>query len=427
MRSPRVCLFGAAGDTGNLGVSALQESTTDGLLARLPNVHLSVFDHRNRPATKPVRVNGDDHPVDFVGAKNTRRIYRPESWAFIRAALKLKLPLSTSAAHLRAADAVLDFSGGDSFSDLYGLHRFATTVAPKQVALALNTPLFLMPQTYGPFDHADVRREAERLVRGARVAWARDPDSFGFLQELLGDDFDAGRHRQGVDVAFGLRPVPSGEGLDSLQGWLGPDRGEPIVGLNVNGMLYATPSADQQYGLRADYRQLVLDLVNRLLRDSDARILLIAHVPGLDGTGADVRASQDVVAVNAGDADRVAAVPPGLAAGELKWVISQVDWFCGARMHSCIAALSSGVPTAGVAYSVKTRGVFDTVGQSDQVVDARHLATEEAVEAIWDIWQRRERIRADLRHQLPDILRRANTQMDTIAAELMNLVGVESS
>lgn len=40
-----------------------------------------------------------------------------------------------------------------------------------------------------------------------------------------------------------------------------------------------------------------------------------------------------------------------------------MDFFTGARMHACIAALSSGVPVYPIAYSRKFTGLFcDTLG-----------------------------------------------------------------
>jgi polysaccharide pyruvyl transferase WcaK-like protein len=63
-------------------------------------------------------------------------------------------------------------------------------------------------------------------------------------------------------------------------------------------------------------------------------------------------------------------------------VIGQTDWFCGTRMHSCIAALSQGVPTAGIAYSDKALGVFETAGAGDALLDARALGSEQIAERV---------------------------------------------
>ncbi|QBI20282.1 polysaccharide pyruvyl transferase family protein [Egibacter rhizosphaerae] len=366
-----------------------------------------------------IDVDGAEHLVELLGAKHTRRVYRPESWAFINASMKLGRGLSAPARRIREADAILDFSGGDSFSDIYGNHRFETTSAPKRVALAHRIPLLLMPQTYGPFRRSDIREEACRLLQGAAMAWARDPDSFEALHDLLGASFDPQRHREGVDVAFGLPPRPvAPEQLGRVGEWLSPQRETPVVGLNVSGMLYSSPDASAQYGLECDYRRVVLDLVGRLLQRSDARIVLVPHVPGVGGRGSDVLANEDIAREYSTASDRLALLPPLSGAREVKSVIAQTNWFCGTRMHACIAALSSGVPTAAVAYSLKTRGVFDTVGQAERVVDSRYLATVDAIDALWEAWEERAVTRAELAGKLPTTLARAEEQMDTIAEQL---------
>jgi hypothetical protein len=56
--------------------------------------------------------------------------------------------------------------------------------------------------------------------------------------------------------------------------------------------------------------------------------------------------------------------------------------FIGSRMHACIAALSQGVPTVGLAYSDKFRGVFESLGLERLVADLRALEAGEVVEII---------------------------------------------
>jgi polysaccharide pyruvyl transferase WcaK-like protein len=77
------------------------------------------------------------------------------------------------------------------------------------------------------------------------------------------------------------------------------------------------------------------------------------------------------------------------------------DFFVGSRMHACIAALSQGIPTVGVAYSRKFAGVFDIVGAADWVVDGRTATDGEAVERIAVLFARRGASRALLRATVP--------------------------
>jgi polysaccharide pyruvyl transferase WcaK-like protein len=65
-------------------------------------------------------------------------------------------------------------------------------------------------------------------------------------------------------------------------------------------------------------------------------------------------------------------------------------------MHSCIAALSQGVPCVGVAYSMKFRGVFESVGMEDWVVDARELDADQAVARVMELYRTRDGIRDEL-------------------------------
>jgi polysaccharide pyruvyl transferase WcaK-like protein len=116
-------------------------------------------------------------------------------------------------------------------------------------------------------------------------------------------------------------------------------------------------------------------------------------------------------------------VPDSLTGCEFKWLIARSDWFCGTRMHACIAALSSGVPTAAVAYSDKTLGVFETCGQGGEVVDPRVCGTDEVVERLWDSYTRRDAVRGSLARHLPAVLSKANEQMNIIAAYCLEVAG----
>ena len=64
--------------------------------------------------------------------------------------------------------------------------------------------------------------------------------------------------------------------------------------------------------------------------------------------------------------DRLVMSSTDLDQSEVKWVISQMDWFCGTRMHATIAGLSTCTPTATVSYSDKALGVFETCGQGGE-------------------------------------------------------------
>jgi polysaccharide pyruvyl transferase WcaK-like protein len=87
-------------------------------------------------------------------------------------------------------------------------------------------------------------------------------------------------------------------------------------------------------------------------------------------------------------------------------------------MHSTIAALSSCVATAALSYSYKTRGVFATCGVADNVIDPRILDTGQTVEALWARYLERDRCHTLLKQAVPQVIERAEQQMDDIVAQM---------
>lgn len=403
-------LAGAAIGNGNRGVEALARAVADGVEREGPGSVLSILDD-GWGVRGPV---GDGHHrirVERVGVRRSRRWHRQESWARIRLAQTLGLRANPTASRIAAADAVLDLSGGDSFTDLYGPQRLAAVSEPKWAALRAGRPLVLLPQTYGPFATASGRRTAERIIRSAALAYARDPWSHDQLLALAGEDADRTRLRRGVDVAFALEPRRPEEGVAaSVEEW-GP---EATAGVNVSGLLRDAAGRDR-FGLAGDYLATMTAVVRDLVAVG-ALVVLVPHVHQADGGGeSDVAAIAEVLArLTSAERERTRVLPPHLDAAEVKWAIGRLDWFVGSRMHATIAALSTGTPVSAYAYSDKTLGVFETCGMGEEVVDARRVAGAEAVAALVASFHRRETTRPVLARRVSATVEQSRTQMRTI-------------
>jgi polysaccharide pyruvyl transferase WcaK-like protein len=350
-----------------------------------------------------------------------KRFWKNNHLSVARAAAAVGFRRSDILSVVSESDLVLDVSGGDSFTDLYGSARFRQIVAPKKIALDLGRRLVLLPQTYGPFHSRRNRDTARRLIDGAALAFARDPDSFVQLRGLLGDRFDPDRHRLGVDLAFGM-PSREPSELDPNVAEVVAARGRlPLIGLNVSGLVLNRPDeAAKRFGLTCDYPSLMRRLIMRLLDETDARFLIVPHVHAPRGHfESDLDASfallESLPEKYAREAERrIAVLSAPLDARELKWLISQCDWFCGTRMHATIAAVSTGVPTAALAYSPKTLGVFKTCEAGESVVDLRQGNEEQALEALMDQWRGRIQTALKLASRLPKVRALAGLQLHDI-------------
>jgi polysaccharide pyruvyl transferase WcaK-like protein len=400
-------VFGAAADTGNLGVSALGRSTAFALSVRSPALVVALADFGR--GVSDVRSSGGAPAIMRFGFSPGQRFHRPENMRRIEVECGLGLALSPTSRLLRDAAAFLDISGGDSFTDLYGPRRFGAICAPKRLALRLRKPLILLPQTYGPFRESGNRDEASRLVRTAAQAWARDARSFEILRDLLGGSFDPCRHRPGVDVAF-LLPATD-------PGVLAADARPGEVGINVSGLIWNDPrAARERYGFKAEYREAMTRVVGSIA--AEAPVVLVPHVVTPRGHYESDRDACEALAARlpAGVRGAVRVCPDPSDPCRVKGLIARCGWFLGTRMHATIAGLSSGVPTAAVSYSDKTLGVFETCGQGGRVHDPRRLSTDELTEAVLASFRGREAARASLAAALPGVKARAEEQMDEVAA-----------
>jgi colanic acid/amylovoran biosynthesis protein len=402
-----VVLAGAAIGNGNRGVEALGRSVADAIQRESPGSRLTILDDGwgRRPDSSGRYPDAD---VEYLGVRLSRRWHRPESWAQIRLAQRFAPQLNPAARRFADADAILDISAGDSFTDLYGPTRLASVSEPKEAALRAGRPLILLPQTYGPFTTQDGRRKAERLVRASAIAYARDEWSHTQLLELAGPDADTSRLRRGVDVAFALEPREPDSGTVRSLAAL---EGEVLAGVNVSGLL-RDRSGHERFGLAGDYIETMTSLVRQLIKDG-AHVVFVPHVHLPGGAGESDVAGIEAVRAGLDEAEvaRTSTVPPTLDAAELKWCISRMDWFVGSRMHSTIGSLSTGTPTFGYAYSDKTQGVFDSCSMGAQVADARRVAGAEAVAAMAESFTSRSRLREELTRTMPPVVDESQRQL----------------
>lgn len=406
-----ICIFGAALDTGNLGVQALGVSMLVELRRRLPDARLIVFSGRPGHREISLKLPGEDggsQTIEYeeIGCSLSRDPFKSGNLYVENALQRLGFkgksgPVSRA---LYGADLILDVTGGDSFTSMYGPYRFKYATYPKRFCNRFSVPLVLMPQTYGPFDGTCMGEVRAMLLNAAKV-WVRDKESAKLL-ERLGVGVSP---KYSADMAFVL-PTEK------------PNRQRRIhnqIGVNVSGLLFhAEPnSIGVQYGLRCDYRKLMYDLVTALLKaDSQAQVIFVPHVV-VEQTHpeSDLHACIELrEMLPANLRSRSTVLPNPDNAWTAKGAISQCDFFLGTRMHACIAALSTGVATCALAYSNKTKPVFETVGMAHAVFDPRQQLAEEIVDGVVDHFLNRENDQTILQNNLPEVIDSVHRMFDDV-------------
>lgn len=352
-------LAGLLFDSGNYGCAALAISFYKGLTEILGRNH------------EECRI------IAFSGEPNSKGLLEKEyPIQFVKYRLSNLHSVLETRTCVKQCDVMIDFTEGDSFSDIYGNGRFIKDSVIKMMALHYHVPLLLGPQTYGPFVGLLCRKTAAYIVNRAQKVYTRDKLSAKYLIEM-------GITRKVnicTDVAFRLPfakvTVPQHEAL-----W---------VGVNVSGLLWADCAGGRnKYGLTIHYIKYHQQLIQNLLRDPQIKVYLIPHVGTQNSSeNGDYYACRELQKKYPSCAILNDFANPCQA----KEKISTMDVFVGARMHATIAALSAGVFTIPIAYSRKFEGLFSSLGYP-VIIDGCALNTEQAVEKTMYYIQAQSRYR----------------------------------
>jgi colanic acid/amylovoran biosynthesis protein len=304
---------------------------------------------------------------------------------------------------IMGVDAVLSI-GGDNYSLDYRLPSLL--MGTDRLAMNLGKPVFVWGASVGPFEAEPhfVPVIREHLAK-MRFIGVRESISYEYLTGTLG----LKNVIQMADPAFTLVKEP----VDTTPFW--PQSGENnVIGLNVSPLIERYKRNGQ------DLRKETLDFI----RDAVAKgfgVLLTPHVIPFDNSGK----NNDAVYM-AGLLDElndlasaVTIMPSEFNASQIKQVIGQLRFFIGARTHATIAALSSGVPTISISYSVKAKGINkDLLGEMPVVLPTLELSALSLMARLDYLMDNENLIRSHLDAKLPDWRKRVEMAAVEIKARI---------
>ena len=269
---------------------------------------------------------------------------------------------------IKKCDCIIDITGGDSFSDIYGSVTFFGRTRVKRLIECMKKPLMLAPQTYGPFQSKRSQKVAAMVIKNASCVLTRDSFSMEVIKQLTG--------RSAVccaDMAFVLPYEKRVSETDKIK-----------VGINVSKLLYSDDSEvpERNFRLTTDYRTFIDGLISYLTNDDRFEVYMIPHV-GLD---------HEVHCELKKKYESIQLVQPVTNPIEMKSIIGGMDVFVGARMHGAIAAFTTGTACIPTAYSRKFNGLFKDLGY-EVLIDLLELDTDKAIQKTIYYIENRENVK----------------------------------
>jgi len=288
---------------------------------------------------------------------------------------------------VEAADCALQV-GGDNYSLDYGLHLPIRLMHVDRALWKAGVPVVLWGASVGPFEkHPTFAKVMLEHLRGMKGVFLRESVSEAYLRSHGLSDHT----RLMCDPAIMMEPIKPADTL------VASSVGDGALGINFSWLMARFVTR----GDKLAWVERCAEITRAVGAETGRPVLLIPHVtlPSSDDHAflAEVQARLPA-------SIEAILVPPTLSAAETKWVISRCSAFIGARTHSTLAALSSGIPTLSLAYSQKAIGLNqDFLGSQEYCLRPDQMTPSEVVARLSNLLSNEDSVRLSLAQVLPQL------------------------
>jgi len=371
----------------------------------------------------------------FASLKSNIDVLRCMVWKALRKYLRIDLKALVNNKKLReysSADVIIHL-GMDLYSDDFGPLTIIEHSKDILLGVMLGKPVVMWAESIGPFRHKFTRWLAKSTLNRVCIITVREELSKRNLQDIR---VNKPLIYVTLDPAFLLEPAPEERVQSILHSEGICTNAGPLIGMTLTypvdssqklsrfafmkllyrTLQYALPgrlflsavSIGKRLGLYSSvgapkefrYTKLMAQIIVHLVENLNATIMLVPHQEGA-GPLVSERAIHENVRAQVEYKDKVKLVSGDYPAPEVKGIIGKCHLFIGSKMHSNIAALSQCIPTVGLAYSYKFRGIMEMLGQQNYVCS--NITFEEVISKVIDAWNKRVEIRTELESRLKDV------------------------
>lgn len=259
-----------------------------------------------------------------------------------------------------------------------------------EFAKAFHIPVYLMPQSFGPFDfHGEAGEKVEQRIKEllptVKVICAREREGYQELKDryhlqnvILANDMVV--NNSGIDLGHIYCKVPAIELPDVL-----PES----VAVIPNQRNYAVANESQ-------VQKLYISVINYLLQN-DLAVYLLAH------SDADKEICKDLKNKFCSDS-RVVLIDHELNCSEFNELVKQFQFVIASRFHAIVHAFKNGIPCIALGWATKYHELMKQFGQEQYMLDVRQQISEEDLDkAIQRMMKERDRQSSVILKQLSEI------------------------
>lgn len=253
---------------------------------------------------------------------------------------------------------VAALNGGDGLTDIYGDTLLNSRLPEINLAMECNIPFVIMPQTIGPFLEERNKDRIIGILKKSAKIYVRDDN---FVEELRRNGLS---YTKTKDLSYYMQPMPFSINIQ-----------RPCIGVNLSGLAYSNKFGNLA-GQFESYPLLMKAIVKNF-QERGCYVYIIPHsynVNSPETFNDDMESSKEFY--NSLEyKNNVYLVDKDLISPQLKYLISQMDFFVGTRMHANFAAIFTNTPAFGLAYSYKFKSAFENNGIFNRTIDINNVSS----------------------------------------------------
>lgn len=264
-------------------------------------------------------------------------------------------------------------------SPLFAIRQFPISFVAKLFGIkSVKTPA-----SYGPvkdrFDQISARFSANHIFN---VMYAREKESQKQMKEKA-------RVKKNINVAPDLANFWS-----SIHGRC---HQESTIGISVSHQII------RQWNSSENYLDCIVNLIRHIKTNITCQIMLIPNEIAKSTSYNDIHVAQDIVK-RLGNSEKVQILDvSSITSTELKGIIAGLEVVVASRYHSCVAALSSGVPVLVIGWHHKYEELLSLYAQERWIISCENCSSEKLIRMFDSFWASKDNERAIIEEKYQDV------------------------
>lgn len=263
------------------------------------------------------------------------------------------------------------------------------------LAQSMGIPVYVMPNSFGPFDSIGSSALIKRVLKKCRFVSARERISQNSIRNL-GIECELY-----PDLAFYLK---TNNALNSRQ----MERLNKIISgekccVAITMRPYRFPNLDNAVEAYKLYKESMCGFV-KFLSEHDFLPVLIEHTYSDTEHERDMSCINDVVELLGDSCEYEVYSDLSLDSRQLKYVYSRFDYIVGTRFHSVIFSLASRVPAIAITYGGnKGEGIMNDIGLSEYAIAISDLTTENLIDKFIQLLKNEGQVKEKIENYLGNL------------------------